>query len=154
MVHYTTVILSVYALLVTIAAAIMGYLLTITCGMMTSIKGEYNKVRKKQKVDILSPNIELVNNSDQGGTLQLIGFEVFEWIVLSFLIIALIYWGLGRLFRKDRLLDTMRKRKAETQSKRLQKMREVLTKQGLIISDSTIDIEEKVTEVALKPFKG
>ena len=74
--------------------------------------------------------------------------------MLSFLIIALIYWGLGRIFRKDGLLDTMRKWKAETKSKKLQKMREVLIKQGLIISDSTIDIEEKVTEVALKPFKG
>ena len=153
MVHYTTVIISVYALLVTIAAAIMGYLLTIPC-MTTSIKGENNKVRNKQKVDILSPNIELFNNSNQFSTWQLIGFEVFEWIVLSFLIIALIYWGLGKIFRKDRLLDTMRKRKEETKSRKLQKMREVLTRQGLIISDSTVDIEEKITEVALQPFKG
>ena len=78
MVQYTTVILSVYALLVTIAAAIMGYLLTIPCGMTTSFKGEYNKVHNKQKVDILSPNIELVNNSDQCSTWQLIGFEVLN----------------------------------------------------------------------------
>ena len=154
MVQYTTVILSVYALLVTIAAAIMGYLLTIPCGMTTSIKGDDNKIRNKQKVDILSPNRELVNNSDQCGTWELIGFEVFEWIVMTFLILALLYWGLGRIFRKDGLLDTMGKRRAETQSRKIQRMREVLTKQGLITSDSTIDIEEKIAEMPLKPFTG
>ena len=74
--------------------------------------------------------------------------------MLSFLIIALIYWGLGKIFRKDGLLDSMRKWKEGSKSKKLQKMREVLTKQGLIISDSTIDIEERGTEVALKLFKG
>ena len=78
MVQYATVILSVYVLLVTIAAAIMGYLLTIPCGMMTRIKGENNKVQNEQKVDILSLNIELVNNINQCSTWQLIGFEVFE----------------------------------------------------------------------------
>ena len=101
----------------------------------------------------MSPNIELVNNSDQCSTWELIGFEVFEWIVMTFLILALLYWGLGRIFRKDGLLDTMRKQRAETQSRKIQR-REVLTKQGLIISDSTIDIEEKIAEVPLKPFKG
>ena len=85
MVQYTTVILSVYALLVTIAASVMGYLLTIPCGITTSIKGENNKVRNNQKVGILSPSIELVNNSSNCSTWQLIGFEVFEWIILSFL---------------------------------------------------------------------
>ena len=99
-------------------------------------------------------SIELVNNSSQCSTWQLIGFEVFEWIILSFLIIALIYWGLRKIFRKDGLLDTMRKRREEIKFRKLQKMREVLTKQGLIISDSTIVIEEKITEVALQTFKG
>ena len=41
-------------------------------------------------------------------------------------------------------METMRKRKEETKSKKLQKMREVLNKQGLIILDATIGIEEKV----------
>ena len=50
---------------------------------------------------------------------------------------------------KNGLLDTMRKRREETQSRKIQWMREVLTKQGLIIYDSTIDIEEKITEVPL-----
>ena len=94
------------------------------------------------------------NNDEQCSTWQWIGFEVFEWIVLSFLAIALIYWGLRKIFRKEGLLETMRKRKEETKSKKLQKTRGVLTKQGLIISDATIDMEEKVSEGALKPFKG
>ena len=122
--------------------------------MTTSTKGENNKVRNNQKVGILSPSIELVNNSSQCSTWELIGFKVFEWIILSFLIMALIYWGLRKICRKDGLLDTMRKRREETKSRKLQKMREVLTKQGLIISDSTIDIDEKTTEVPLQPFKG
>ena len=84
----------------------------------------------------------------------MIGFEMFEWIVLSFLAIALIYWGLRKVFQKEGLLETIRKRKEETKSKKLQKIRGVLTKQGLIILDATIGIEEKVSEVALKPFKG
>ena len=113
MVQYGTVILSVYALLVTIAAAIMGYFLTISCRQTTSIKGDYNKIQNRQKVDILSPSIELVNNSDKCSSWKLAGFEMFEWIVMSFLTLALIYWGLRRIFRKDGLLDTMKKRRAE-----------------------------------------
>ena len=57
MVQYTTVILSIYSLLITIATAIMGYLLSIPCGIKTDIKGENNIVRNRQKIDILSPNI-------------------------------------------------------------------------------------------------
>ena len=113
MVQYCSVILSVYALLVTIAAVIMGYFLTISCGQTTSIKGNYNKIQNRQKLDILSPNIELVNNSDKCSSWELAGFEIFEWIVFSFLTVALIYWGLRRIFRKDGLLDTMKKRRAE-----------------------------------------
>ena len=71
--------------------------------MTTNIKGENNKVRNNQKVGILSPSIELVNNSSQCSSWQLIEFEVFERIILSFLIIALIYWGLGKMFRKKRV---------------------------------------------------
>ena len=48
----------------------------------------------------------------------------------------------------------MKKRRAEVQSRKIQKMREVLTKQGLIISDSTIEIEGAMTEIPMKPFKG
>ena len=154
MVQYCTVILSVYALLVTIAAAIMGYFLTISCGQKTSVKGDFNKIRNRQKVDILSPNIELVNNSDNCSSWELAGFQVFEWIVLSFLTVALVYWGLRRIFRKDGLLDTMKKRRAEVQSRKIQKMREVLTKLELIISDSTIEIEGAMTERPMEPFKG
>ena len=154
MVQYGSVILSVYALLVTIAAVIMGYFLTISCGQKTSIKEDYKKIRNRQKVDILSPNIELVNNSDNCSSWELAGFQVFKWIVLSCLTVALVYWGLRRIFRKDGLLDTMKKRRAEVQSRKIQKMQEVLTKQGLIISDSTIEIEGAMTERPIEPFKG
>ena len=43
-------------------------------------------------------------------TTDAVGFELFEWIVLSFLVIALMYWGLQKKFIKEGLLDTMRKR--------------------------------------------
>ena len=124
--------------------------------MTTDIEGENTIFRNEQKIDILSPTIEFVINDDQCSTWQMICFKMFEWIVLSFLAIALIYWGLRKVFRKEGLLETMQKRKEETKSKKLQKVREVLTKQGLMISDATItiDIEEKVSEVVLKPFKG
>ena len=118
--------------------------------MTTDIEEENNIVRNKQKIDILSPNIELASNDNQCSTWQMIGFEMFELIVLSFLAIALIYWGLRKVLWKEGLLATMQKRKEETKFKKLQKMREVLTK----LSDATIDMEEKVSEVALKPFKG
>ena len=154
MVQYGSVILSVYALLVTIAAVIMGYFLTISCGQKTSIKGDYNKIQNRQKVDILSSNIELVNNSDNCSSWELAGFQVFEWIVLSFLTVALVYMRLRQIFREDGLLDTMKKRRAEVQSRKIQKMREVLTKQGLIIFDSTIEIEGAMTERPMEPFKG
>ena len=111
MVQYTIVIFSVYSHLITIAAAIMSYLLTIPCGMTTDIKGENNKVRNKQRVNILSPNINLVNNDGQCSKWQIIGSERFEWIVLSFVVIALIHWRLGKIFQKKGLLETMRKRK-------------------------------------------
>ena len=100
---------------------ILCYLLTIPCGMTTSIKGENNKVRNNQKVGILLLSIELVNNSNQCSTWQLIEFEVFEWIVLIFLIRALIYWGLKKIFRKDWLLYMMKKRREQTKSRKLQK---------------------------------
>ena len=111
--------------------------------MTTDIKGENNKVRNKQRVNILSPNINLVNNDGQCSKWQIIGSERFEWIVLSFVVIALIHWRLGKIFQKKGLLETMRKRKEETKSKNLQKMGEVLEKQGLIISDAMIDIEKQ-----------
>ena len=52
------------------------------------------------------------------------------------------------------MLDTMKKRRVEVQSRKIQKMCEVLTKQGLIISDSTINIEGGMAEIPMKPFKG
>ena len=85
----------------------IGYLLTISCGMTTDIKGENNKVRNKQRVNILSPNIELVNYDGQCSKWQMIGSERFEWIVLSFVVIALIHWRLGKIFQKKGLLETM-----------------------------------------------
>ena len=94
------------------------------------VEGENNIFRNTQKIDILS-NIAMTTNDDQYSTWESVGFELFDWIVLSFLVIALIYWGLRKVFRKEGLLDTMRKRKEEAKSKRLQKMREVLTKQSV-----------------------
>ena len=73
---------------------------------------------------------------------------------MSFLTVALVYLGLRQIFREDGLLDTMKKRRAEVQSRKIQKMREVLPKQGLIISDSTIEIEGAMTERPMEPFKG
>ena len=63
MVQYTTAILSINSLLITIAVAIMGYLLSIPCGMKTYIEGENNIVRNTQKIDILSPNIAMNGDS-------------------------------------------------------------------------------------------
>ena len=42
----------------------------------------------------------------------------------------------------------------ETKTMKLQKMKEVLTKQELKVSEAAIDMEEKIPEVVLKPFKG
>ena len=119
MVQYTTAILSIYSVLITAVAAIMGYLLLIPCGMKTDIEGENNIVRNAQKIDIRSPNIEM-NGDSRCETWESFGFEMFEWLVLSFLAIALMYWGLSKIFSKKRLLDTMRKRKEETKTKKLQ----------------------------------
>ena len=90
----------------------------------------------------------------QYDTWESFGFELFEWLIFRFLVIAVMYWGLRKIFRKEGLLDTMRKRKEETKTKKLKKMKEVLTKQGLIVSEAAKDIVEKLPEVVLKPFKG
>ena len=66
MVQYSTVILRAYSLLITIAAAIMGYLLSIPCGKKMDIEGDNNIVRNAQKIDILSPNIALTTNAVRG----------------------------------------------------------------------------------------
>ena len=65
MVQYITVILSIYAVVITAAAAIMGYLLLIPFGMKKDIEGENNIVRNAQKIDILSPNIALTTDDNQ-----------------------------------------------------------------------------------------
>ena len=64
------------------------------------------------------------------------------------------YWRLHKIFRKEGLLDTMRKRKEETKTKKLQRMKDALAKQGMIVTEAVIDMEEKIPEVVLKPFKG
>ena len=131
----------------------MGYLLLIPCGMKTDIEGENKIVRNTKKIDILSPNIA-INGDDQCSTWESFDFELLEWLILSFLAIALMYWGLRKVFRKEGLLDTMRKRKEETKTKKLQQMKDALAKQGMIVTENAIDMEEKVPEVMLKPFKG
>ena len=123
MVQYTTAILSIYSVVITAAAAIMVYLLLIPCGMKTEIEGKNNIVRNAQKIDILSPNIAM-NGDSSCEVWESYGFELFEILVLSFLAIALMYWGLRKIFRKEELLDTMRKRKEKTKTKKLQKMKD------------------------------
>ena len=48
----------------------------------------------------------------------------------------------------------MQKRKEETKTKKLQRMKDALAKQGIIVTEAAIDMEEKIPEVVLKPFKG
>ena len=47
----------------------------------------------------------------------------------------------------------MQKRKEEAKTKKLQKMKDVLAKQGIIVTE-TVDIEEKIPELVLKHFQG
>ena len=67
--------------------------------------------------------------------------------------IVLVYWGLWKIFSKKGLLDRLRKRKEEAKAKKIQRMKGALEKQGRIVTE-TIDIEEKTTELVLKPFQG
>ena len=99
MVQYITVILSIYAVVINAGAAIMGYLLSIPFGMKTDIEVENNIVGNAQKIDILSPNIAM-NGDSQCETWESFDFELFEWLVLGFLAIALMNWGLVRYSEK------------------------------------------------------
>ena len=121
MIQYTTVVLSIYIYSVVIihALAIRVYLLLIPCGTETDIEGENNIVRNAQKIDILSPNMAM-NGDSSCKIWESYGFELFEFLVLSFLTMALMYWRLHKVFRKEGLLDTIRKRKEETKTKKLQ----------------------------------
>ena len=130
----------------------MLYLLMTPCGMDTKIEGENNIVRITQMIHIQSPNIAM-NGDSSCKVWENYGFELFEYLILSFLAIALMYWGLRKIFRKEGLLDKLRKRKKEAKTKKLQRMKDALAKQGIIVTEA-IDMEEKLPEVVQKPFKG
>ena len=141
MVQYTTLFLSIYSVVITAAAGIMLYLLLTLCGMETEIEGENNIVSNAQKIGIVSQNIAM-NGDSSCKVWENYGFELFEYLILSFLAIALMYWGLRKIFRKKGLLDKMRKQKEEA-----------LAKQGIIVTEA-IDMEEKIPEGVLKPLQG
>ena len=71
----------------------MLYLLMTPCGMDTKIEGENNIVRITQMIHIQSPNIAM-NGDSSCKVWENYGFELFEYLILSFLAIALMYWRL------------------------------------------------------------
>ena len=152
MAQYTTIFLGIYSVVVNAAARIMFYLSLTPCGMETEIDGENNIVRNAQKIDILSPTLA-INGRNSCDVWNSYGFELFEYLILSFLMIALVYWGLTKIFKRQGLLDRMQKRKEEAKTTKLQRMKDSLAKQRIMVTEA-IDIEEKIPEIVLKPLQG
>ena len=85
-----SVCLVIYAVVVTTTAGIMAYFLLQPCGIESEVDGENNKVRNQQKIDILSLDFA----SDTGDTCNVwssYGFEAFEYIILIFPMISIVY---------------------------------------------------------------
>ena len=82
------------------------------------------------------------------------GLELFEYLVMSFIAFALTYWGLRKVFIKKVLLEQWWKRKEEAKNKVLQRMKDAIAKQGMIVTEAAIDMKEKIPEVVPKPVKG
>ena len=65
----------------------MSYLLLQPCGMESKVNGGNNEVCNQQKIDILSPNVP-INGGNTCDVWKSYGFEAFEYIVLTFLMIS------------------------------------------------------------------
>ena len=77
----------------------MAYLFLQPCQIESEVDGENNKVRNQQKIDILSLDFA----TDEGDTCNVwssYGFEAFEYIILTFLMISIVYWLLQKCSRK------------------------------------------------------
>ena len=114
--------------------------------MESELDGENNKVRNQQKIDILLPNLA-INEGDSCDVWSSYGFEGFEYIILTFLMISLMYWGLKKMFSKDRWIKSNRKSKEKAKARKFQTMKETLQKQGIMITEAKeSNLKEEVTE--------
>ena len=130
------------SIVITTGVRIMSYILLSPCGVDTEIDVENNDMRNQQKIDILSPNLA-INERDSCEVWSSYGFELFEYLILRFLMITLVYWGLKNTFNKNGFLTHMRKRKQESKSRKQKKMIEILQKQGIMILETKeINIKE------------
>ena len=69
--------------------------------------------------------------------------------------ISLVYWGLKKIFSKDGLIKSYRKRKEEAKARRLQKMKATLQKQGITITEvKENNLKEEVTEPKEELYDG
>ena len=81
--------------------------------------------------------------------------EAFEYIILTFLMISLMYWGLKKMFSKDRWIKSNRKSKEEAKARKFQTMKETLQKQGITITEGKEkDLKEEVTEQKEELYYG
>ena len=71
----------------TVSTAVLAYLLTNSCGIDSEIKGSQNKVDNKIQKGVV--NVDLSSTGDETCNVWTgLGFEVFEWLVISVMILS------------------------------------------------------------------
>ena len=75
-----------------------------------------------------------------------LGFEVFEWLVISVMIILLAYWMRKKTLGKQGLIQKLKARREKSKLNEIEKMKSVLRKQGTIVNEDVKEDEEEPIE--------
>ena len=68
-----------------------------------------------------------------------LGFEIFEWLVISVMIILFAYWMSKKTLSKQGLIQKLKARREKSKLDKIEKMKSVLRKQGIIVNE---DVKE------------
>ena len=75
-----------------------------------------------------------------------LGLEMFEWMVISVMLILLTYWMAKKTFGKQGLIQPIKAKREQSRLDKIEKMKSVLRKQGIIINKDVTENEEEPNE--------
>ena len=129
----------------TVSTAVLAYLLTNSCGIDSEIKGSQNKVDNKIQKGLVNVDLSSTGNETCNVWTEL-GLEMFEWMVISVMLILLTYWMAKKTFGKQGLIQQIKAKREQSRLDKIEKMKSVLRKQGIIINKDVTENEEEPNE--------
>ena len=146
--------LCLYGIIMTGSTAILAYLLTTSCGIDSEIKGSDNEVDNKIQKGLVNMDF---SSSGKGSckVWEGLGFRVFERLYITIMTIVFAYWVVRKCTGKKGLIKKWKARKEKAKLEKIEKIKSILRKQGLIVNEDvkTVEIdpiEPKPTEPRIK----